>query len=90
MRKLALIGPSSCNLASNFDKTTRFTHFKLQFQQISRLKNKPNAARIVEKILFNFDDKQMLAVQSFFSTSIAVLCLKREISETEFQDQQTR
>jgi hypothetical protein len=54
------------------------------------LKNNPYAARIVEKILFNFDDKQMLAVQSFFSTSIAVLGLKREISETEFQDQQTR
>jgi hypothetical protein len=43
------------------------------------LKNNPDAARMVEQILFSFDNKQMLAVQSFFATSIAVLGLKQEM-----------
>ena len=37
MRKLAQIGHSSCHFANKLKESARFTHFNLQFQQISRV-----------------------------------------------------
>ena len=65
IRKPALFGDSSCHLAIKFEETSRFTHFKLQFQQISRIRE-VYLESILELNLLNWCDLK-LSVLSFKS-----------------------